>query len=150
MALCLTVEYKSTSSLLQVIIMGFPSTITPGHASFGIVQSSYLFLLRCLGESVLRCYLWLYSHSPVNETHGSMRQTQFLSSNCNEIPQTFFKFLRWICEHLNPNSLSKAMFRCSVLKQSNLVWDRNQSFIHWSHHQMLQNVLFFFLSASDM
>ena len=35
-----------------------------------------------------------YSHSPVTETHGSMRQNRFLSSNCNEILQILFYLLR--------------------------------------------------------
>ena len=57
-------------------------------------------------------------------------------------------FFIFSVEYLNVPS--RAMFRSTVLEQSNLFWDRKQSFIHWSHHQMLQNSLFFLLSASGM
>ena len=58
-------------------------------------QMHYLKWYQIHNEQVLICFcITVYSHGSVNKITQSMRQTEFLSSNCNEIPQSFFHYLR--------------------------------------------------------
>ena len=48
-------------------------------------------------NSILRIILKFYSHSPVLETHCSMKQNAFLNSNFPQFLRSFFLLSLYIC-----------------------------------------------------
>ena len=86
-----------------------------------------------------------YSHSPVFETHWSMRQTHFLSSILVWFPPLFFYCLHVPCIYMILNFLSYAILWSFVSRKLSKLWHKSEYNFKSLRAQMMEKHHFFLI-----